>query len=489
MRPLLLLGQFALDGDETEELMEGLKKYLGPAGYYWLGACAVYPSLQWNFTLSLGYLLNEAEQETRLDSTSLIRLFRLPWFRYAFMPDWLRIHLISGLSSEQEQKIRAAIQEILLTAIKNPSSDFVIEFARDYRNTLASLWGILRQMVRIKRDHQSLIEDKIFLDYMLGRPLSLAVRLPQELISVIRRISRRPVIASISALFLRQKATSTDSNADVRSHQNQSVYQNALVYGTLAGEVYEDLAEIRFSGFPDSEVHLFSSPTTDTQAAAIFTSDDSLAFIFRGTESSDHWKTSINFSREIFEFDLVESTNPSQPENDDSESINDQVQHRNERATIGQGRRDRTHDALIQAGFMEAYLSIREELHRFVNEKNVGRLVMTGHSLGGALATICAVDFALVYNDRYQNALYTFGSPRVGNDRFRSLANERIQESYRFVNGIDIIPGLPRWWNGYRHIGSLYRIGRRFTWRIFSARVTDHLISNYLDSLRALAKS
>ena len=58
------------------------------------------------------------------------------------------------------------------------------------------------------------------------------------------------------------------------------------------------------------------------------------------------------------------------------------------------------------------------------------------HSLGAALATICASRL-----DAHE--LYTFGSPRVGNRAFvKEMKNDGIQH-YRFVNNNDIVTGVP----------------------------------------------
>ena len=44
---------------------------------------------------------------------------------------------------------------------------------------------------------------------------------------------------------------------------------------------------------------------------------------------------------------------------------------------------------------------------------------MTGHSLGGALAVLCALDLQDIYGNIN---LYTFGCPRVGNAAFAQYA-------------------------------------------------------------------
>jgi triacylglycerol lipase len=57
-----------------------------------------------------------------------------------------------------------------------------------------------------------------------------------------------------------------------------------------------------------------------------------------------------------------------------------------------------------------------------------------GHSLGAALATLAA-------SRRPPRALYTFGSPRVGNNDFKaSLAGKQV---YRVVNNLDLVTTAP----------------------------------------------
>lgn len=125
-------------------------------------------------------------------------------------------------------------------------------------------------------------------------------------------------------------------------------------------------------------------------------------------------------------------------------------------------------------------------------------LLVTGHSLGGALATLFTADVAehgldagrglpqlepsepwwgffdkkkkkniAVAPPRPKDVrLYSFGSPRVGNEAFVAkfddlVANGSIKEAYRVVNGEDVVARLPRTVNalgvvkvGYEHCGA-----------------------------------
>lgn len=70
--------------------------------------------------------------------------------------------------------------------------------------------------------------------------------------------------------------------------------------------------------------------------------------------------------------------------------------------------------------------------------------IMTGHSLGGAFATIAALHLShenIFPADKL--SLYTFGSPRVGNIDFAQEVFENVKQSYRIVHHNDIVPHLP----------------------------------------------
>lgn len=81
------------------------------------------------------------------------------------------------------------------------------------------------------------------------------------------------------------------------------------------------------------------------------------------------------------------------------------------------------------------------------NEKT---LWFTGHSLGGAMAAICAGRCKLSHIRSTPRAIFTYGSPRVGNRRY---VNHVRLEYYRWVNNNDIVPRVPPPWFGYRHSG------------------------------------
>ena len=72
----------------------------------------------------------------------------------------------------------------------------------------------------------------------------------------------------------------------------------------------------------------------------------------------------------------------------------------------------------------------------------VTSVTVCGHSLGGALATLLALDLAA--NTVFSHpVVYTYGSPRTGDSLFASTFNQVVKSSYRIDNRLDIVPKLP----------------------------------------------
>jgi triacylglycerol lipase len=83
-----------------------------------------------------------------------------------------------------------------------------------------------------------------------------------------------------------------------------------------------------------------------------------------------------------------------------------------------------------------------------------------GHSLGGAMATICAYRCTTSPIPTNPLELHTFGSPRVGCRRY--IRHAKVTH-YRWVHNNDIVTRVPPAWMGYRHCGDevyLDRYGR-----------------------------
>jgi predicted lipase len=99
-------------------------------------------------------------------------------------------------------------------------------------------------------------------------------------------------------------------------------------------------------------------------------------------------------------------------------------------------------DIMVHKQHYKMYDSLRDELINFI--KNIGdpktTFVITGHSLGGSLASICFLD--LILNNIAPNkVLYTFGAPRTGNVAFSDIISKNV--SFRIANTSDIVPDFP----------------------------------------------
>lgn len=84
-------------------------------------------------------------------------------------------------------------------------------------------------------------------------------------------------------------------------------------------------------------------------------------------------------------------------------------------------------------------------------------LYVCGHSLGGAMATICAGRCFLSHINTDPTELFTYGSPRVGDKRYINYVELR---HFRFVNNNDIVTRVPPTWLGFRHAGDMVYLNR-----------------------------
>jgi len=80
-------------------------------------------------------------------------------------------------------------------------------------------------------------------------------------------------------------------------------------------------------------------------------------------------------------------------------------------------------------------------------------LFLTGHSLGGAMATMAAAK--LIHLDLPFTSVYTFGQPRaMSRDTSRIFNVECKSRFFRFQNNNDIVTRIPARLMGYSHVGS-----------------------------------
>ena len=153
----------------------------------------------------------------------------------------------------------------------------------------------------------------------------------------------------------------------------------------------------------------------------------------------------------------------------------------------------------IHTGFNAAYGAIANELEEALEEVKDRPVYITGHSLGGAVATVAARE------NKHDNiaAVYTFGCPRVGCGDFEGDLKSPV---YRVVNRSDLVTQIPMMFLGYRHAGYLIfirgdgRISQSAGWlrrippfwfyglfTLLIKPIRDHRIDTYIRDLSGYA--
>lgn len=147
---------------------------------------------------------------------------------------------------------------------------------------------------------------------------------------------------------------------------------------------------------------------------------------FRGTETSADWKQNLNFN----EIPLASTTWKASRLQVNMMPLQ---AHPDEQGLLP--------PIMVHGGFFGVYKSMRQNILDMVARYPQDKLVLTGHSLGAAVANVAALDIAWV-RGRDSVACYAFAPPRAGNPQFAAELSKQTA-SFQIINQADLVPSLP----------------------------------------------
>ncbi len=104
----------------------------------------------------------------------------------------------------------------------------------------------------------------------------------------------------------------------------------------------------------------------------------------------------------------------------------------------------------VHGGFLGGYLIVQAQILAALAGAANKKIWLTGHSLGGALATVMAAELKDAVAIK---GIHTFGQPRLGDAAVEQFfADKYPGRFFRFVNDDDLVTRVPP---GFRHVGQL----------------------------------
>lgn len=128
---------------------------------------------------------------------------------------------------------------------------------------------------------------------------------------------------------------------------------------------------------------------------------------------------------------------------------------------IGMTKTDICDSCSAHHGFWQSWVDARDRVLPAVAQATAAnpsyQLRVTGHSLGGAIATLAA---ASMRNTGKTVALYTYGSPRIGGSKISDYISKQSGGNYRVTHRNDPVPKLPLLTMGYVHTSPEYYVDK-----------------------------
>jgi hypothetical protein len=231
----------------------------------------------------------------------------------------------------------------------------------------------------------------------------------------------------------------------------------------LTDKVYSEQKDIDFKALRLKLIKWIEEPKSDTQGFVAI-KDKSIYIVWRGSSSKKDFQNDASIDKVHF---------------------------------IEEGEK-------VHIGFKTCWDAVKDETYKALEialstlggEGEVDNIVVCGHSLGGAITTLCAYQIYTIYKSN-KIISCTIGSPRVGNKVFKANFDKSSIESLRIVHNLDVVTRSPS--IGYAHVNTELRIddeGKIKKWMIDWQRVgeylkavftgktaKDHMTNNYISAL------
>ena len=142
-------------------------------------------------------------------------------------------------------------------------------------------------------------------------------------------------------------------------------------------------------------------------------------------------------------------------------------------------------DGDAHMGFQLTYEHLCSSLRGLLRQGCAGvkKVLVTGHSLGGALAAMAAFDIFANLGLGVTPEVYTFAGPRVVSPGFAALVTGALPTFWRVVNFMDVVPQVPTP-PVYKHAGQEVLVHGGF--KPLDVTYAHHL-TTYLAGMQALA--
>jgi|GEM_PF-2536837 len=139
----------------------------------------------------------------------------------------------------------------------------------------------------------------------------------------------------------------------------------------------------------------------------------------------------------------------------------------------------------VHGGYLDRYIldKVRTKILLYVANSNKKNIIVTGYSMGGGLAPICALDLVNNFKDKTVHCVAMAG-PRIGNKHFVEEIEKKC-DVINFIYGNDIVTKVPLKLFGFKHINKKHYGPERKWWKL---SIKHHIPNNLFNEVFENAK-